>query len=317
VIETFELRKVFGGRGGGTIAVDGVTLDVGRGEVFGFLGPNGAGKTTTIKMLLGLVHVTSGTARVLGLAPGEPAAMARVGFLPEHFRFPAWLGAAEFLDLHARLYGMPDARRRSRIPELLERVGLADRAATCLGEFSKGMSQRIGLAQALLNEPELVILDEPTSGLDPLGRREVMEIIRELRAAGTTVFLNSHLLSEVESTCDRIAVIKRGRIARTGSLDDLAGAQLEVDVRAEGITPEIRARIEAQARIARADGAHLTLIVKNAERLPFLTAALVDGGARLYSFAPRRLSLEEMFVRIMEESDAADSGPPMPKGPAR
>jgi ABC-2 type transport system ATP-binding protein len=312
VIETFELRKIFGRRSSvpaaqatrasrGTLAVDGVTLQVGRGEVFGFLGPNGAGKTTTIKMLLGLVHPSGGDARILGAVPGDPAVMGKVGFLPEHFRFPAWLGAAEFLDLHARLHGMSESRRRSRIPALLERLGLGDRGTTRLGEFSKGMSQRIGIAQALLNEPELVVLDEPTSGLDPLGRREVMELIRELRAGGTTVFLNSHLLSEVESTCDRIAVIKKGRIARTGSLDDLAGEQVEVDLRAEGITPALTERLESLARIAHADGPRLTLIVKDLECLPAVTAAIVEEGARLYSFSPRRLSLEEMFVRIMEE----------------
>ena len=197
VIETSELRKVYGN----TVAVDSLTLTVDRGEVFGFLGPNGAGKTTTVKMLLGLVHPTGGQARVLSHSPNAPAVMDRVGFLPEHFRFHPWLTANDFLDLHGRLYGMPANERRQRIPQLLKRVGLADWADTRLSKFSKGMSQRIGLAQALLNEPELVFLDEPTSGLDPLGRLEVRDLIRELRSAGVTVFLNSHFLSEVEVTC--------------------------------------------------------------------------------------------------------------------
>jgi ABC-2 type transport system ATP-binding protein len=316
VVETFELRKTYdsapraGLRAGrGVVAVDGVTLRVGRGEVFGFLGPNGAGKTTTIKMLLGLVHPTGGEARILGHAPGDPAVMGKVGFLPEHFRFPAWLGAAEFLDLHARLLHMDGSRRRARIVELLDSVGLGDRGSTRLGEFSKGMSQRIGLAQALLNEPDLVVLDEPTSGLDPLGRREVMELIRALRARGTTVFLNSHLLSEVEATCDRIAMIKKGRVVRTGTLDDLAGPQLEVDLRAEGMTREILDRIGSLgARVARADAARgeFLLLVDEAEALPRISAALVEAGARLYRLSPRRLSLEEAFVRIMGEPLVAE-----------
>ena len=178
LIETHNLRKTYGD----TVAVDSLTLAVGAGEVFGFLGPNGAGKTTTVKMLLGLVAPTSGEARLLGHRPGDPAIMGRVGFLPEQFRFPSWLTAADFLDVHGRLYGLPAAERRARIPRLLERVGLADRARSKLGEYSKGMMQRVGLAQALLNDPALVFLDEPTSGLDPLGRREVRDLIHELRA---------------------------------------------------------------------------------------------------------------------------------------
>lgn len=297
-IETIGLRKQFGA----TIAVDSLSLSVGRGEVFGFLGPNGSGKTTTIKMLLGLVHPSAGRAHVLGHAPGEPAAMGRIGFLPEHFRFPPWLKAAEFLDHHGRLYGMPPERRRRRIPELLDRMGLGDRAGTKLGEFSKGMSQRIGLAQALLNDPELVILDEPTSGLDPLGRRQVMEMIRELRRGGVTVFLNSHLLGEVESTCERVGVIKNGRVARIGTLDELTGPRLEVEVHASALTPELLRRLERWGRVARADSESASLIVDDRESLPAISAALIEGGARLYSIHPRRMSLEELFLRIMEET---------------
>src|SRR5215211_4625008 len=204
VIETAGLRKVYGSK----IAVGDLTLQVPRGEVFGFLGPNGAGKSTSVKMLLGLVAPSGGDARVLGRSPSHPAAMARVGFLPEHFRFHEWLQAAELLDMHARLYGLDAASRRRRIPELLEQVGLAEHARRPIAGFSKGMLQRIGLAQALLNEPELVFLDEPTSALDPFGRMLVRGIIHELKARGTTVFLNSHLLGEVEATCDRVSFIK-------------------------------------------------------------------------------------------------------------
>lgn len=300
VIETCDLSKVYGN----TVAVDGLSLSVDKGEVFGFLGPNGAGKTTTVKMLLGLVFPTAGQARILDHLPGDPAVMSRVGFLPEHFRFHAWLTATEFLRLHARLYGMSAEQCRRRIPELLERVGLAGWADTRLSKFSKGMSQRIGLAQALLNRPELVFLDEPTSGLDPLGRREVRDLIRELRNAGVTVFLNSHLLSEVEVTCDRVAIIKRGRVVRIGTLDELTSGALEVEVRAGGLTPELRAGLERWGRIMWADGARLTLAVEGEEALPAIVDWLVAGGARLYALSPRRPSLEELFVQLIEEEQS-------------
>ena len=240
LIETHNLRKTFGDN----VAVDSLTLSVGAGEVFGFLGPNGAGKTTTVKMLLGLVAPTAGEARLLGHRPGDPTIMGRVGFLPEQFRFPSWLTAADFLDVHGRLYGLPATERRARIPRLLERVGLADRARSKLGEYSKGMMQRVGLAQALLNDPAIVFLDEPTSGLDPLGRREVRDLIHELRTAGVTVFLNSHFLSEVEVTCDRVAIVKRGRVVRIGTLAELTRQTTEVEVRAAGLSAELVAGLE-------------------------------------------------------------------------
>ena len=192
-IATRGLRKEFGEK----VAVADLTLQVEQGEVFGFLGPNGAGKTTSIKMLLGLTAPTAGEGYLLGQPLGDHRTRARIGFLPEHFRFHEWLTAAEFLDLHGRLYGMERSRRQEVIPDLLELVGLADRAGTRLSAFSKGMLQRIGLAQALLNDPALVFLDEPTSGLDPLGRRLVRNIINHLREEGTAVFLNSHLLGEI------------------------------------------------------------------------------------------------------------------------
>lgn len=298
VIETTGLRKVFGE----TLAVSGLDIEVRRGEVFGFLGPNGAGKTTTIKMLLGLVRPTSGEARILGHAPGDRRALARVGFLPEHFRFPPWLRAGEFLDLNARLHHMPAPLRKERVARLLDRVGLAGRGGTKLGQYSKGMSQRIGLAQAILNEPDLVILDEPTSGLDPLGRREVLNLIRELRDAGTTVFLNSHLLGEVEATCDRVAVIKKGRLVRTGTLDELTGGLLEVEIRARGWTPEIREALAGWGKAARLDEERVVLTGTKIEAVPSLASFLVGRGLEVYALSPRRLSLEELFVRIIEEA---------------
>jgi len=296
LIETSNLRKTYGD----TVAVDSLTLSVPKGEVFGFLGPNGAGKTTTVKMLLGLVRPTAGTVRVLGRQPGDPTVMGRIGFLPEHFRFHPWLTAAGFLDLHGRLYGLSAGERRERIPRLLARVGLADRANSRLADFSKGMAQRIGLAQALLNDPELVFLDEPTSGLDPVGRRQVRDLIHELREAGVTVFLNSHFLSEVEVTCDRVAIVKRGRVVRIGTLDELTGQAMAVEIHATGLTPELMAGLARWGRVNSEFGV-LTLTVESEDVLPAVADWLVQGGARLYALAPQRLSLEELFLHVMAE----------------
>jgi ABC-2 type transport system ATP-binding protein len=306
LIETQDLRKTYGA----VVAVDGLTLSVGRGEVFGFLGPNGAGKTTTVKMLLGLVHPTSGQARILDCAPGDPQVMGRIGFLPEHFRFHPWLTAGGFLDVHGRLYGLTTAQRAERIPKFLERVGLADRANARLSEFSKGMLQRIGLAQALLSDPELVFLDEPTSGLDPVGRYEVRDLIRELRNAGATIFLNSHFLSEVEVTCNRIAIVKHGRVVRMGRLDELTAQTAEVEIRAGGLTQELISGLARWGRVNHQtpsgeqspDGwDSLTLSIESEDVLPAVAEWLVHGGARLYSLAPKHLSLEELFMRTISE----------------
>src|SRR5215213_3505884 len=310
VIETAGLRKVYGSK----IAVDDLTLQVPRGEVFGFLGPNGAGKSTSVKMLLGLVAPSSGDARVLGRSPSHPASMARVGFLPEHFRFHEWLQAAELLDMHGRLYGMDTAIRRRRIPELLEQVGLAEHARRPIADFSKGMLQRIGLAQALLNDPELVFLDEPTSALDPFGRMLVREIIHDLKARGTTVFLNSHLLGEVEATCDRVSFIKAGRVLRTLALKDIAEGQIHVELRVDAITPELLAALE------QALGAHGSLVANapsdstapaicqltltDEELLPLIAERTLSSGARLYALTPRRMSLEQLFLEVIGSEDS-------------
>jgi ABC-2 type transport system ATP-binding protein len=219
VIETHGLRKQFGTK----VAVADLSLEVFRGEAFGFLGPNGAGKTTSLKMLLGLVRPDAGTATVLGAPLGDRAARARVGFLPEHFRFHDCLTGREFLRFHGRLYGLRGLPLDARIDELLRRMDLADAADRAIGGYSKGMLQRIGLAQALINDPDLVFLDEPTSGLDPLGRRLVRDLIRELRERGTAVFLNSHLLGEVEATCDRVAFVKNGGIVGTMTMEEVRG----------------------------------------------------------------------------------------------
>lgn len=296
-IETHSLRKEFGEK----VAVADLTLQVERGEIFGFLGPNGAGKTTSVKMLLGLTAPTAGKATLLGRPLGDQAARARTGFLPEHFRFHEWLTAAEFLNLHGRLYGMEKGERTTVIPELLQLVGLADRATTRLAAFSKGMLQRIGLAQALLNNPELVFLDEPTSGLDPLGRRLVRTIINDLRQEGTAVFLNSHLLSEIELTCDRVAFIREGRILRVAPLAELQKEGVQVRLRVGDPTPALLEELAALGSgvVLEKGSGEITLNLAEEAELPRLAQWLVEAGYNLYELRPQRLSLEERFIQIV------------------
>ncbi len=301
-IETNQLRKVFGSGTGRLAAVKGLTLQVEQGEVFGFLGPNGAGKTTSIKMLLGLIAPTSGSACLLEKPLGDRSALARTGFLPEHFRFQDWLTAREFLEMHGQLYDMPAHSLAMRITEMLERVGLAEFRDKQLRTFSKGMLQRIGLAQALLNHPALVFLDEPTSGLDPVGRLLVRDIIRELREGGTTVFLNSHLLSEIEVTCDRVAFIRHGEVARVLSLSALDAGQSALTIRAGSLTPEIVAGLAQWGQDVHVEGAlgeRVTLNVPNEAAVPEITCYLVAQGAAVYAITPQRMSLEELFIETV------------------
>lgn len=327
VIEAAGLQKAYGAK----VAVSDLTLEVPRGEVFGFLGPNGAGKSTAVKMLLGLVKPNGGGARVLGQPPGHTATMARVGFLPEHFRFHEWLSARELLDVYGRLYSMDKERRRRRIGEALELVGLSEHSGRPLSGFSKGMLQRIGLAQAVLNEPELVILDEPTSALDPFGRMLVRGIIHELKRRGTTVFLNSHLLGEVEATCDRVSFIREGVVLQTMSLHALAEGHITVEMRVDIVTPALLAALDdltmdwhfsdealhtvrsvsdlqdghpTATAIAAQTATTLEMTVANEEVLPLVAERTLQSGARLYSLTPRKMSLEQLFLDIVGREDS-------------
>jgi ABC-2 type transport system ATP-binding protein len=246
-----------------------------------------------------LVSPTSGQASLLGQALGHQATRARLGFLPEHFRFHDWLTAQEFLTVHGQLYGLSVERLHKRIDELLELVSLTPFRKKQLRTFSKGMLQRIGLAQALLNKPALVFLDEPTSGLDPVGRRLVRDIIRDLRAKGTTVFLNSHLLSEIEITCDRVAFIKHGEVVRVSELKTLVEGETTVAIRASGFTPEIVAGLSEWGHSPRLDGDHLALTINTDSALPAITRYLVSRNLEVYAITPQRLSLEELFIQIV------------------
>ena len=294
-IETDELRKEFGGNA----AVKCLTLQIQQGEVFGFLGPNGAGKTTSIKMLVGLIAPTSGKAALLGAPLGDRNTRAQIGFLPEHFRFQEWLTASEFLSLHGNLFGMERTRLAARINELLERVGLTSFRNKPLSTFSKGMLQRIGLAQALLNQPALVFLDEPTSGLDPVGRVLVRDIIGELRQQGTCVFLNSHLLSEIEVTCNRVAFISHGEVIRLLELASLDAGQVKVILRVGELSQEIVSGLSIWAEAIQLDKHQLTLTARNEEALPEINRYLVTHGVAVYEISPKHVSLEELFIETV------------------
>jgi ABC-2 type transport system ATP-binding protein len=299
IIETQGLRKQFGT----TVAVSDLSLQVGEGEIFGFLGPNGAGKTTAIKMLLALVEPTSGTGRVLGAPLGDRAARARIGFLPEHFRFHETLTATELLHFHGRLYGLRGGSLAARVNRLLTRVDLIDAADRPLRGYSKGMLQRVGLAQALLNEPQLVFLDEPTSGLDPLGRLLVRDIIAELRDDGVSVFLNSHLLGEVEATCDRVVFVKRGRVIEERRLSAPADV-LDVELRVSGVTAAILDGLTRfGTNIAQTRPGLITLRTEREAAIPAIVSWLVQQGVLIHAVQPRRKSLEDVFLDVMGDDD--------------
>jgi ABC-2 type transport system ATP-binding protein len=291
------LRKVFGNK----VAVRGLSLEVRRGEIFGFLGPNGAGKSTSIKMFLGLVKPSGGEAFVLGTPIGDVAIRRKIGFLPEDFRFYEWLTAEELLHLHGRLSGVPSDRLHQRVPAMLELVGLTPHRDKRLQNFSKGMLQRIGLAQALIHEPELIFLDEPTSGLDPMGRRLVRDILRAQRDRGATVFLNSHLLSEIEITCDEVVFIRDGEVVTHRDLRSIHEEGVRVVVHARKLTREAVAGLAPWSDSAQLEGEQLTFTARSRDALPDILRHLVGAGADVYQFTPQRLSLEELFVSIMGE----------------
>jgi ABC-2 type transport system ATP-binding protein len=258
-------------------------------------------------MLLGLITPTSGSGNLLGTQLGDVQARSKVGFLPEHFRFHDWLTATEFLTLHGNLYQMPDAGLAQVVSELLDLVNLTPHRDKKLSAFSKGMLQRIGLAQALLNKPDLVILDEPTSGLDPVGRRLVRDIIRDLKSKGTTVFLNSHFLSEVEITCDRVAFIKEGIVIRTSKLSSLVEGEITLEIRARNLTPEILTGLSQWGQAVQAiDEQHVTMKLYKEDDLPVINRYLVENNIDVYTINPKKISLEDLFLKVVGDSSEQD-----------
>ncbi|HKW45557.1 MAG TPA: ABC transporter ATP-binding protein [Candidatus Eremiobacteraceae bacterium] len=301
-MRTDALTKYYGS----VAALTGLTMTVPRGEIFGFLGPNGAGKTTAVKLLLGLARPTSGHARVLGGPPDDLEMRRRIGYLPELFRYQDWLTAREVLDLHCALAGVASRQRRSSVDESLELVGLTARGRDRVGTFSKGMQQRLGLAVALVAEPDVVFLDEPTSALDPVGRRDVREVLRALKSRGSTVFLNSHMLSEVEQVCDRVAVVDHGRVIALGTLAELIGGPKRVRIDLDAASIAFSAAASRFGVLE--DGAGTSIIVGGVEAgsIPDLVAALVATGARIRSVAPESQTLEDRFLSLLRIPNDAD-----------
>lgn len=274
-----EYRDFWGKRK--VLALDDLSLDVDRGEVFGFLGPNGSGKTTTVKLLLGLLFPTSGGATVLGQPPGSVEANQHIGFLPEESYLYRFLNADETLDFYGRLFGIPRRERRRRIDELIEKVGIGHARKRQLKEYSKGMARRIGLAQALINDPDIVILDEPTSGLDPIGTKQIKDLILELKnTQHKTVFMCSHLLADVEDVCDRIAILFQGKLEVVGRVNELLTQEGVVNFRARNASPAAREGVKA---LLERDGSYIG--VEKASR-----------------------SLEDLFLKVVADKTADAAG---------
>jgi len=294
------LTKVYKGRMGGEVAaVNDISFSVRQGEIFGFIGPNGAGKTTTIKMLLGLLFPTSGKAQVLGMPAGDIQTKERISYLPESPYFYEHMTAVEVLDFFCRLFKIKGKERKSKIDELLQRVGLAEDANRTLRQYSKGMLQRIGVAQALINDPDLLFFDEPTSGLDPIAHKDIQDLIISLKAQGKTVMLSSHQLSDVERVCDRVAIINRGKIVRIGDMNDLLSAGRTVITIAES-SNELVEEIKPIAERITVDSGTVRIYVEADENV-YKILDVVRAKARLLSVVPQKQTLEDLFVEIVRE----------------
>src|ERR1700737_3145355 len=287
---------------GKTVALSGLTMSVRRAEVFGFLGPNGAGKTTAVKLLVGLALPTTGEGWVLGAPIGDLQTRRRLGYLPELFRYQGWMKAREVLGLHCELSGMARSEWNKEIQLALDMVGLADRADDKVEGFSKGMQQRLGLGVAFLGRPRLVLLHQPPPALDPVGRHDVREIIRQLKARGTAVFLNSHLLSEVEQVCDRLAVVDHGRVIATGTMAQILGQDGAVRIRVTGLELVNRAALKTYGNLED-EGEWLTFRGLNPDRVPQLVSEIVRQGGRIYAVEPRHETLEDRFLQLLKEQD--------------
>ena len=300
-IETIKLEKTYAvgfWRKKPRTALRPLTLTVEDGEVFGFLGPNGAGKTTTLKLLMGLVFPTSGSARILGMDIDDPVVKAQIGFLPEQPYFYDYLTAKELLEYYAQLSGVPAKERSGRVEKMLARVGLTDAARVQLRKFSKGMLQRVGLAQAILHDPKLVFLDEPMSGLDPMGRREVRELIQQLQQEGKTVFFSTHILSDAEALCDRVAVIHQGELRGVGAVAELTSqvvGKVEI-VFAGQVVPAALSGLGAQAHVS----GDVVSAVLSEEHQDAALEILRREQLRLVSLTPVRRSLEEYYVQKLQ-----------------
>lgn len=302
-IETFNLTKKYNGKGG----CENICLSVDEGQVFSLLGPNGAGKSTCIKTLLGLLQADSGEAFLLGEPISNIAMRKRIGFLPELFKYQDWMTGHDLLKYHAKLARIS----KHEIPKMAgyaaELAGISAALNKRIGSYSKGMQQRIGIATALVSNPDLVFLDEPTSALDPIGRRQVREMIKHLKDAGKTVFLNSHLLSEVEMVSDQVAFIRQGRTIAAGSMTELLGEDVKLAIRAKGVSDEIFKALCGKWSNSKMLEWGLEVPLAKEEDVPEIVSALCAEGARVYEVNIGRLTLEELFVRLMDDDGAGEA----------
>jgi ABC-2 type transport system ATP-binding protein len=284
-------------------ALKGISLAVEEGEIYGLLGRNGAGKTTLVKILLGLVHPTGGEAKLLGTRVGDPKARRDVGFLPEDHRLPDYHNAESALDFYGGLSGLRRRERRAKIPGLIELVGLKDAARRKVRTYSKGMKQRLGLAQALLHNPRLLFLDEPTDGVDPVGRKEVRDLLARLKGEGKTIFLNSHLLSEVELVCDRVAIIELGTLRREGKVRDMTRVEnvyeMAFDSKIDPLIPAIQERTKGVRRI----GSGIEVTVEDVAELNALIDFLRAQGMNLTGLTEKKHTLEQVFLETLDRPD--------------
>ncbi|MDX9912475.1 MAG: ABC transporter ATP-binding protein [Phycisphaerales bacterium] len=299
-----DLDKTYRGR---VHALRGVSMDVHRGEVFGLLGPNGAGKSTLVKILMTVVRPSKGRGTLLGEPIGSKPALAKVGYLPEHHRFPDYLTGEQTIDFFGGLSAVPRRVRRERIPKLLELVGMSDWAGKRVKTYSKGMRQRLGIAQALVNDPALVLLDEPTDGVDPVGRRDIRDIVRRLAGEGRTVLLNSHLLSELEVVCDRVAIMVQGKVVRQGTMADLTEPEKRYEIELTAPLPEAalgELRDAApDAHPVELSGAMITAGTTDPDSIQPLIAILMRKGAVVKSVRSHRPSLEDLFMRAVTDPE--------------
>jgi len=287
---------------GGVRALCDVSMRVQRGEIFGLLGPNGAGKSTLVKIMMTVIRASKASGTILGRPVGHKKTLAHVGYLPEHHMLPKYLTGRQMIDFYGTLAGVTRADRRRRINELLELVRMEKWGDRRIGTYSKGMMQRVGLAQALVNDPDLVVLDEPTDGVDPVGRREIREVLVTIRDAGKTVFLNSHLLSELEMVCTRVAIMVQGQVRAHGTIDDLTRESQRYEIEIEGPPPDGLSGEDVKVQPVGENGRTvITQVGQNAERIQPLIDALRREGCTITAIRPVRESLEDLFMRAVRD----------------
>jgi len=302
-VEVLELHKVYDNR---VRALDGVTLRILPSEIFALLGPNGAGKTTLFKVLLGIISSTSGETSIYGLSPSNPESRSRIGFLPENHRFPDHLTGAQLIELSGEMHGMEKSAIASRIPELLQLVDLSRWSKTKIRKYSKGMMQRIGLAQAMISDPDILFLDEPTDGVDPVGKIEIRKILQNLRNQGKTIFINSHLLSEIEMAADRVAIMNGGRIARTGSVEELTSRKSQFEIEAS-FAAEDYAMPDGIGKILGAKDGRMSVELDEDDFINRIIDDIRAKGISIRSIKPIKISLEESFLETVQGDSGGDA----------